>query len=55
MWRIICHAVQSHKDSAPESILDTDDWLNWKGDLDNPDDSKEDCAADDEYELAHNN
>jgi hypothetical protein len=23
--------------------------------LDNPDDSKEDCAADDEYELAHNN
>jgi len=26
--------------------LDTLDWLHWNGDLDNPNDSKEDCTAD---------
>jgi len=29
--------------------------LNWKGDLDNPNDSEEDCAADDESDIEHNN
>jgi len=37
--RINCHPVKSDGDSAPESISDTDDWLNWNGDLDNPNDS----------------
>jgi hypothetical protein len=26
--------------------LDTQDWLNWTGDLDHPNDSDDDCAAD---------
>jgi len=53
--RINRHPVESDDDSAPESISDTDDWLNWNGDLDNPNDSEEDCAADDESDIEHNN
>jgi len=53
--RINRHPVESDKDSAPESISDIDDWLNWNGDLQNPKDSKEDCAADDESDIEHNN
>jgi len=49
------HPVKSDDDSAPESISDTDDWLNWNGDLYNPNDSEEDCAADDESNIEHNN
>jgi hypothetical protein len=45
IWRINCHRVESHEDSAPESISDTEDWLNWNGDLDNPNDSEDDCSA----------
>jgi len=33
-------------DSAPGSISDTEDWLNWNGYLDNPYDSEDDCAVD---------
>jgi len=46
--RINSHPVESDEDSAPESVLDTDDGLNWNGDLDIPNDSEDDCAADDE-------
>jgi hypothetical protein len=53
--RINCHPVESDEDSAPESISDTNDWLNWNGDLDNPNDSEEDCAADDDSNIEHNN
>jgi hypothetical protein len=54
--RIInCHPVESGEDSAPESIPDTDEWLNWNRDLDNPNDSEENCAADDESNIEHNN
>jgi len=40
--RINRHQVESNDDSSPESISDTDDLLNWNGDLDNPSDSEED-------------
>jgi hypothetical protein len=53
--RINSHPVESDKDSAPESISDTEDRLNWNGDLDNPTDSEEDCAADDDSDIEHNN
>jgi len=53
--RINRHPVESDKDSAPESISDTEDWLNWNGNLDNPNDSEEDCAAADESDIEHNN
>jgi hypothetical protein len=54
-WRNNSHPVESDENSAPESISDTDDWLNWNGDLDNPNDSEEDCAADDKSDIEHNN
>jgi len=49
------HPVESDDDSAPESISDTDDWLNWNGDLDNPNDSEDDCTADNESDIGPNN
>jgi len=53
--RINRHPVKSDDDTAPESISDTDDWLNWNGDLDDPDESEDDCAADDESDIGPNN
>jgi hypothetical protein len=55
IWIINRHPVESDKDCAPESISDTDDWLNWNGDLVNPNDSEEDCTADDKSDMEHNN
>jgi hypothetical protein len=58
VWRIKginCDAVECDEDGAPESISDTEDWLNWEGDLDNPIDSEVDCAEDDESDIEHNN
>ena len=40
------HPVEGDEDSAPESISDTEGWLQWNGDLDNPNDSEDDCASD---------
>jgi len=53
--RINRHPVESNDHSAPYNISDSDDWLNWNGDLDNPNDSEDDCAADDESDLGPNN
>jgi len=44
--RINRHPVKSDEDSAPESILDTADWLNCIGDLETPNDSDNNCAPD---------
>jgi len=52
--RINRHPVESDGHSAPESISDNDDWLNWNGDLDNPNDSEDNCAADDESDIERN-
>jgi len=49
------HPVETDDDGATQSISDTDDWLNCNGDLDNPNDSEEDCAADNESDIEHNN
>jgi len=48
------HPGESDEDSACESILDTDDCLNWNGELDYPIDSEEDCAADNESDIEQN-
>jgi len=53
--RINRHPAESDDNSAPESMLDTEDWLNWNGDLDNPNDSEEDWVAADESDIVHNN
>jgi len=42
-------------DTAPESILHTEDWLKWNGDLDNPNDSEDDCVADLESDMEEDN
>jgi hypothetical protein len=49
--RINCHPVESNNECALESISDTDDWLNWNRDLDNPNDSEENSAADNESDI----
>ena len=49
--RINCDPVKSDEDSAPESISETEDWLNWNGDLDDSNDSEDDCAAEGEFDI----
>jgi hypothetical protein len=49
--RINRHPVESDEDSAPETMSDTEDWLNWNGDLLNPTDSEDNCAADVESDM----
>src|SRR5258708_3174914 len=55
MRTINFHPVERDEYSAPESISDTNDWLNWNGDLDNLNDSEDDCAVDNESDMEHNN
>jgi len=43
--------AQSDDDSAPESVSDIETWLNWNGDLDNPNESEDDCDADNESDV----
>jgi len=49
------HPAECDKDIAPQSISDTKDWLVWNGDLDNPNDSKDDWDADYESDLELDN
>jgi len=53
--RINSHPVKRDEDSAPESISDTEDWLNLNGDLDNPNDTKDDCTAEVESDIDQGN
>jgi hypothetical protein len=53
--RINHHPVEGDEDSAPESISDPEDWLNWNGDLDNTTDSEDDCVADVESDMEQDN
>jgi len=53
--RINHHPVKSDDNSAPESISDTDDCLNWHGDLDNPNGSEDNCEADNESDVEQDN
>ena len=49
------HPVEDDEDSTPECISDTEAWLNWNGDLHNPNDTEDDCAADDESHIEQGN
>jgi hypothetical protein len=53
--RINHHPVGSDKVSAPENISATKDWLNWNTYLHNPNDTKDDCKADIESDIAQGN
>jgi hypothetical protein len=45
IWSINQHPVKSDEDSAPESILDNEDLLNWNGDIDNSNNREDDYTA----------
>jgi hypothetical protein len=49
--RITCQPVKSDEDSASGCISDTEDGIYWNGDLDNPNDSEDDCMVDVESNL----
>jgi hypothetical protein len=53
--RINRHPVESDEDRAPERISDTEDWLNWNGELYKQNDSEENCAANNDSDIEHNN
>jgi len=53
-WRFNCHPFNTDKHSAPESIFDTENWLPWNGDVDNPNDSEHDGTAEDHSYIEHN-
>jgi len=53
--RINGHPHEIKDDCAAGIISDTEDWLNWNGDIDNPDDSEDDCAADVESHMEPDN
>jgi len=51
IWRIDRHPAENDDDSAPERVSNTENWLNWNGDLDNPNESEDDCDADNESDV----
>ena len=53
--RIDCHPAESDEDSSPESISDTENWLNWNEDLDDPNHSEDDWEADNESDMELDN
>jgi len=55
MYRIDCHLIKTDEDSAPHSILDLKNSLNWNGDLANPHNSEDDCNTEDESDIEPHN
>jgi len=53
--RINHHPVDCDEYIAPESISDTENWLNREGDLDNPNDSEDYWVADIESDIVQDN
>jgi hypothetical protein len=53
--RIVHHPSKSNEDSSPEPISDTENWLNWNGDLHNRNDSEDDWEADNESDMELDN
>jgi len=53
--RIDHHPAESDGDCAPESVSNIENWLNLNGDLDNPDDSEDDCEAENESDVKLDN
>jgi len=49
--RVNRHPAKSDEDSSPESISDTKNWLNWNGDLDDPNESEDNWEADNESDM----
>jgi len=45
------HPAKRNDDSASDSISNTENWLDWNGELDNPNVSEDDCEGDNEFEI----
>jgi hypothetical protein len=53
--RIDCHPAESDVDSSLDSISDSENWLHWNGDLDNPKSSEDNWKADNEPDMGLDN
>jgi hypothetical protein len=53
--RINGHAAESDENRSPDSISDTENWLNWNADLDNRNDSEDNWEAGNESDMEWNN
>jgi len=53
--RIDCHAAESDEDSAAEIISDTCNWLDWNGDMDDPNASEDDWQVKNESDIELDN
>jgi len=53
--RINQHPAESGQDSSAESLSNTENWLDWNGDIDNPYESKAALEADDESDVQQDN
>jgi hypothetical protein len=53
--RINHHLIESDDHTTPQSISDTDEWLNWNADLDNPNDRDDDCVGEVESDMEQDN
>jgi hypothetical protein len=49
------YLVESNVQSTPKSISDTENWLNWNGDLDYQNVREDNWEADDESDLEQDN
>jgi len=49
--RINWHPAARDMDSARDSILDTENWLDWNRNLDTPHECEDDCEADNESDI----
>jgi hypothetical protein len=49
------HLAECGVNSSPESISDTENWLDWNGDLVNPNDREDDWQADNELDMELDN
>ena len=53
--RINLHPVESDEDSTPETTSDNENWINWDGELDIPNDNEDDCTANFESDIEPGN
>jgi len=51
MKRVDSHPAGGDEEIALESVSDTENWLDWNGDLDNPNASEDDWEADNESKI----
>jgi hypothetical protein len=51
IWRIDHHPAERDEESSPETIADTENLINWNGELNYPNDSEDDWEADNQSDM----